>query len=185
MWERSLNPSLIKHLPSPTRWQEPPTAKMLHSVAAATEGFAGADLAALCAATVHAAVRRAAPTLLEQLDRRIAAPNQPTDAPPAPAPGAVTGRDESGQLPRPEEHSNAQPEPSAAEPAANGLAAEAEPQHRVLGGGSGAQQSAAPAAGGDDAGADRHLLDLVQARLTLMLVHAASALLCQAVASQI
>lgn len=38
---------------------------MLQAVAAATEGFAGADLQALCAGAVMAAVRRTAPQLLE------------------------------------------------------------------------------------------------------------------------
>ncbi len=61
------------------RWKDPPPAELLHTVAAATAGFAGADLAALCSAAVHAAVRRAAPALLEQLDRRIAALPKPDD----------------------------------------------------------------------------------------------------------
>ncbi len=40
-------------------------------MAAATEGFAGADLQALCAAAVIAAVRRSAPGLLGDLDGQI------------------------------------------------------------------------------------------------------------------
>ncbi len=61
------------------RWKDPPPAELLHSVAASTAGFAGADLAALCSAAVHAAVRRTAPALLEQLDRRVAALPDPDD----------------------------------------------------------------------------------------------------------
>ena len=59
---------------SQCRWKDPPPGELLRFVAAATAGFAGADLAALCFAAVHAAVRRAAPALLEQLDQRVAAP---------------------------------------------------------------------------------------------------------------
>ncbi|KAL0019633.1 hypothetical protein WJX77_006506 [Trebouxia sp. C0004] len=49
------------------RWQQVPSDALLHCVAASTEGFAGADLQALCTATVMAAVARAAPTLVDQL----------------------------------------------------------------------------------------------------------------------
>ena len=62
------------------RWKDPPPNELLHTVAASTAGFAGADLAALCSAAVHAAVRRAAPSLLEQLDRRVAALPKSDDA---------------------------------------------------------------------------------------------------------
>ena len=72
------------------RWKDPPPDELLHSVAASTAGFAGADLAALCAAAVHAAVRRAAPALLEQLDRRIAA--APIPDVPAVGSGAAASR---------------------------------------------------------------------------------------------
>ena len=57
-------------------------------MAAATEGFAGADLQALCSSAVHAAVRRAAPSLMNDLDERIAAtpsaasPHVPVAIPP-------------------------------------------------------------------------------------------------------
>ncbi len=44
-----------------------PSGTLLHRVAASTEGFAGADLQALCTAAVMAAISRAAPTLVEQL----------------------------------------------------------------------------------------------------------------------
>eukprot|EP00891_Asterochloris_glomerata_P009314 jgi/Astpho2/9314/e_gw1.00142.40.1_t len=41
-----------------SRWDRPPAAKTLKQVAAATEGYAGADLQGLCTAAVLAAVRR-------------------------------------------------------------------------------------------------------------------------------
>jgi len=44
-----------------------PSDALLHRVAASTEGFAGADLQALCTAAVMAAVARAAPSLVDQL----------------------------------------------------------------------------------------------------------------------
>jgi hypothetical protein len=46
------------------RWEAPPAAALVDRVAAAAEGFAGADLAGLCTAAVMAAARRAAPALL-------------------------------------------------------------------------------------------------------------------------
>ncbi len=47
------------------RWGRPPPEGLLRQVAARTEGYAGADLQALCTAAVMAAVRRSAPLLLE------------------------------------------------------------------------------------------------------------------------
>lgn len=68
-------------------------------MAAATEGFAGADLAALASGAVHAAVHRAAPALLESLDERIAAVPPPGEASPVlPVPGAAVAAP--GQGPR-------------------------------------------------------------------------------------
>ena len=49
------------------RWQAAPSEALLQGIAARTEGFAGADLQALCTAAVMAAVSRAAPTLVDQL----------------------------------------------------------------------------------------------------------------------
>ena len=149
---------------SPTRWQEQPTAELLHAVAAATEGCAGADLTALCAAAVHAAVRRAAPALLEQLDRRIAAPTLDGAAPPAPAAGVVGGWD-FGQLPCPAEQPTTQMQRSALEPVSNDHDVDAGSRHDVMKGGTCGQQSTMPAAEGDHGRADSHLLDLVQARV--------------------
>lgn len=63
---------------------------MLAAVAAATEGFAGADLQALCSSAVHAAVRRAAPSLLDDLDDLIAArPSATTPSGPSAIPFAI------------------------------------------------------------------------------------------------
>lgn len=53
------------------RWEPRPPQGLLRAVAAATEGFAGADLAALCAGAVMAAVRRTAPGLIGDLDSQI------------------------------------------------------------------------------------------------------------------
>ena len=58
-----------------------PSGALLHRVAASTEGFAGADLQALCTAAVMAAISRAAPTLVDQLcdtseDQEQRHPNQ-------------------------------------------------------------------------------------------------------------
>ncbi|KAL3131264.1 hypothetical protein ABBQ38_000561 [Trebouxia sp. C0009 RCD-2024] len=52
---------------SVTRWQTAPTDALLQRIAASTEGFAGADLQALCTAAVMAAVTRSAPHLVDQL----------------------------------------------------------------------------------------------------------------------
>ena len=54
------------------RWDRPPAAKTLQQVAAATEGYAGADLQGLCTAAVLAAVRRQAPLLTEDLGAALA-----------------------------------------------------------------------------------------------------------------
>ncbi len=62
--------------------------QVIQAVAAATEGFAGADLQALCAGAVMAAVHRTAPTLLQQLEQHAmafqaeasAGPSDPIDA---------------------------------------------------------------------------------------------------------
>lgn len=63
------------------RWQEVPSEALLQRIAASTEGFAGADLQALCTAAVMAALTRAAPTLVDQLcdtpeDQEQRQPNQ-------------------------------------------------------------------------------------------------------------
>ena len=55
------------------RWSCPPPAALLQHVAAEAEGYAGADLAALCTAAVMAAVRRSSPALLEQAGAEAAA----------------------------------------------------------------------------------------------------------------
>lgn len=59
--------------------------QVIQAVAAATEGFAGADLQALCAGAVMAAVHRMAPTLLQQLEHHSMASQaevlNPIDAP--------------------------------------------------------------------------------------------------------
>lgn len=76
----------------PTRWEPQPSQQILQAVAAATQGFAGADLQALCAGAVMAAVHRTAPSLLHKLEQQAmssqADPSaaQPSEAPDAPAP---------------------------------------------------------------------------------------------------
>lgn len=55
------------------RWARPPPEPLLRQVAARAEGFAGADLQALCTAAVMAAVRRCSPLLLEQAEREAGA----------------------------------------------------------------------------------------------------------------
>lgn len=55
------------------RWGKAPAAPLLRQVAACTEGFAGADLRALCTAAVMVAVRRGAPLLLEFAEQDAAA----------------------------------------------------------------------------------------------------------------
>lgn len=60
------------------RWEHPPPEATLRAIAAATDGYAGADLQALCTAAVMAAVRRATPTLVDDLDRAVRA-QQPVD----------------------------------------------------------------------------------------------------------
>jgi SpoVK/Ycf46/Vps4 family AAA+-type ATPase len=52
------------------RWAEPPADATLAAVAAATDGFAGADLQALCTAAVLAAFSRQSPALLADLESR-------------------------------------------------------------------------------------------------------------------
>ena len=47
------------------RWADRPTEQVINSIAAATDGFAGADLQALATAAVMAAVGRAAPDLVD------------------------------------------------------------------------------------------------------------------------
>lgn len=54
-------------------WGRPPPEALLRQVAACTEGYAGADLQALCTAAVMAAVRRAAPLLLELAEQEAGA----------------------------------------------------------------------------------------------------------------
>lgn len=49
------------------RWQTAPGDALLQRIAASTEGFAGADLQALCTAAVMAAVTRSCPNLVDQL----------------------------------------------------------------------------------------------------------------------
>lgn len=49
------------------RWADVPCEALLQGIAQSTEGFAGADLQALCTAAVMAAARRAAPSLIDQL----------------------------------------------------------------------------------------------------------------------
>lgn len=49
------------------RWQAAPADALLQHIAASTEGFAGADLQALCTAAVMAAVSRRCPHLVDQL----------------------------------------------------------------------------------------------------------------------
>ena len=63
------------------RWQEVPSDALLQRIAASTDGFAGADLQALCTAAVMGALTRAAPTLVDQLcdppeDQEQRQPNQ-------------------------------------------------------------------------------------------------------------
>ena len=72
------------------RWNPQPAEQVIGSVAAATEGFAGADLQALCAAAVIAAVRRSAPGLLGDLDGHIRQQHKGReDAEPAPVAEAL------------------------------------------------------------------------------------------------
>ncbi|KAK9815637.1 hypothetical protein WJX72_007259 [[Myrmecia] bisecta] len=52
------------------KWPERPSPRTLEAVAGAAEGFAGADLQALCSAAVLAAVQRQAPRLIDQLDQQ-------------------------------------------------------------------------------------------------------------------
>ncbi len=54
--------------PISTRWPTPPPPFQLSTLAAATESFSGADLAALCTSAVLLAVQRQHPHLHEQLD---------------------------------------------------------------------------------------------------------------------
>ena len=112
---------------------------------------------------MHAAVRRAAPALLAQLDLRVAAPAPDSSALPAPA-ARVVGEKDSGQLPRPEEQPAALTQPFAAEPATNEDAVDAETQRNVPDGGPDGHQATQPAAEEVTDGADKHLLGLVQAR---------------------
>ena len=53
------------------RWPVPPPPTLLASVAAATPGYAGADLAALATGAALAAARRCAPRLFDQDDRAL------------------------------------------------------------------------------------------------------------------
>mmetsp|Transcript_7382 Transcript_7382/g.20854 ORF Transcript_7382/g.20854 Transcript_7382/m.20854 type:complete len:1089 (-) Transcript_7382:329-3595(-) len=53
-------------------WQHPPRQVLVESLAAATEGFAGADLAALCTGAVLAAARRLVPGLTQIVDECVA-----------------------------------------------------------------------------------------------------------------
>jgi hypothetical protein len=62
-------------------------------VAAATEGYAGADLAALAAGAVMAAVRRCAPGLIGDLDRQIRQPASSAAPARDPAPPAASAAD--------------------------------------------------------------------------------------------
>ena len=57
--------------------------QVIQGVASATEGFAGADLQALCAGAVMAAVHRTAPTLLQQLEQQSMAPQAGASAGPS------------------------------------------------------------------------------------------------------
>ena len=50
------------------RWPVPPTERILVAMAAATPGYAGADLQSLCTGAVLAAVQRIAPCLVDTLD---------------------------------------------------------------------------------------------------------------------
>ena len=70
----------------PCRWEPRPSAQLLQAVAAATEGYAGADLAALATSAVMAAVRRAAPGLIADLDHHIRQP--PASSPAQPPAGS-------------------------------------------------------------------------------------------------
>lgn len=75
-----------------------PTLALCHGcpsqVATRAEGFAGADLQALCTAAVMAAVRRSSPLLLEQAEREAAAGGSATMA--AAAAGPAARQPESG-----------------------------------------------------------------------------------------
>ena len=71
-WQLGLSDALvvmsaIHKLCGSRRWQKGPSNALLQRIAASTEGFAGADLQALCTAAVMAAVTRAAPTLVDHL----------------------------------------------------------------------------------------------------------------------
>ena len=70
--ERHAGSCSIQHTLAPCRWDRPPAAKTLRQVAAATEGYAGADLQGLCTAAVLAAVRRQAPLLTEDMEAMLA-----------------------------------------------------------------------------------------------------------------
>lgn len=52
-------------------WPAPPSEEEMQALADATPGWAGADLKALCASAVLAAVRRSCPTSLEQLEAAV------------------------------------------------------------------------------------------------------------------
>ena len=56
------------------RWPNRPTEAVSRMLTRATEGFAGADLQALCAAGVVAAFRRRAPRLLDRIEDLAARP---------------------------------------------------------------------------------------------------------------
>eukprot|EP00887_Chlorella_sp_A99_P007781 scaffold20.g7781.t1 len=65
-------------------WQHPPPPALLQQVAAAAEGYAGADLQALCCAAVMAAARRVAPALLELAEGQAGRPPRVEDRPQMP-----------------------------------------------------------------------------------------------------
>ena len=53
------------------RWDPQPGSKVMEKIAGGTEGYAGADLAALCTAAVMNAVRRVAPELIEHTEALV------------------------------------------------------------------------------------------------------------------
>ena len=63
------------------RWADVPSEALLQRIAARTEGYAGADLQALCTSAVMAATARAAPNLIDQLCNRQASAQQPQHSP--------------------------------------------------------------------------------------------------------
>ena len=68
---KAYDPNQIHHpekkLSCACRWQAAPGDALLQRIAASTEGFAGADLQALCTGAVMAAVTRSCPHLVDQL----------------------------------------------------------------------------------------------------------------------